>query len=106
MPRFYFHVSTRATTFPDEEGAELADLATAHDFAVQFMYRTMLWDPEEQDWGGWMITVADANSRSWLTLLYPSRRATLYQTFGSAPAFHVPRCSPAPNRGQPPISRV
>ena len=62
MPRFYFHVSTIDDVFPDEEGVELADLAAAHDCALRIMHRTMLSDPEEQNWRGWMIKIADAKN--------------------------------------------
>jgi hypothetical protein len=82
MPRFYFHISTRENVFPDEQGVELADLATAHDCGTQIMHRTMLYDPEEEDWGGWMIKIADAKGRSLLTLLYPARKPTPRKTFG------------------------
>jgi hypothetical protein len=82
MPRFYFHISSRENVFPDEEGVELADLATAHDCGTQIMHRTMLYDPEEEDWGGWMIKIADAKGRSLLTLLYPGRKSTLRKTLG------------------------
>jgi hypothetical protein len=74
MPRFYFHISTIDDVFPDEVGVDLADLAAAHDCALQIMHKTMLCDPEEQDWRGWMIKIADAKCRTCLTLLYPARK--------------------------------
>jgi hypothetical protein len=82
LPRFYFHVSAIDDMFPDEEGMELADLAAAHDCAMRLMHRTMLFDPEQQDWRGWMIKIADAKSRTLLTLLYPARKPVPRKTFG------------------------
>jgi hypothetical protein len=82
MPRFYFHISMMNEVFPDQEGVELADLATAHDCALRIMHRTMLSDPEEQDWRGWMIKIADAKCRTLLTLLYPARKPIRRETFG------------------------
>jgi hypothetical protein len=74
MPRFYFHISTIDDVFPDKEGVELDDLAAAHDCALRIVYRTMLCDPEELDWRGWMIKIADAKCRTCLTLLFPARK--------------------------------
>ena len=82
MPRFYFHVSTMDDVFPDEEGVELGDLAAAHDCALRIMHRTMLSDPEEQNWRGWMIKIADAKGRTLLTLLYPARKPIRRGAFG------------------------
>jgi hypothetical protein len=82
LPRFYFHVSTMDDVFPDEEGVELADLAAAHDCALRIMHRTMLSDPEEQNWRGWMIKIADAKRRTLLTLLYPARKPIRREPFG------------------------
>jgi Domain of unknown function (DUF6894) len=87
MSRFYFHISTIEDVFPDEEGVELADLAAAHDCAMKIMYRTMLSDPEEQDWRGWMIKIADAKCRTLLTLLYPARKPIPRKTFGLRTGF-------------------
>jgi hypothetical protein len=89
MPRFYFHISTKENVLRDEEGVELADLATAHDCGIQIMYGTMLYDPEEQDWRGWMIKIADAKSRTLLTLLYPARKPIRRATFGQRTSFSV-----------------
>jgi hypothetical protein len=82
MPRFYFHVSTKETVLRDEQGVELTDLAAAHDCGIQIMYGTMLYDPEEEDWRGWMIKIADAKDRTLLTLLYPARKPPLPRAFG------------------------
>jgi hypothetical protein len=82
MPRFYFHISTKENVLRDEEGVELADLAAAHDCGIQIMYGTMLYDPEEEDWRGWMIKIADAKDRTLLTLLYPMRKPALNMAFG------------------------
>jgi len=87
LPRFYFHVSTMDDVFPDEEGVELADLAAAHDCALRIMHRTMLSDPEEQNWRGWMIKIADAKSRTLLTLLYPARKSIRRETSGLRTGF-------------------
>jgi Domain of unknown function (DUF6894) len=89
LPRFYFHVSTIDDVFPDQEGVELADLAAAHDCALRIMHRTMLSDPEEQNWRGWMIKIADAKSRTLLTLLYPARKPIRRATFGQRTSFSV-----------------
>ncbi len=87
MPRFYFHVSTKESVLPDEEGVELADLAAAHDCGVQIMYRTMLYDPDEEDWRGWMIKIADTKGQTLLTLLYPARKPTSRKSFGQRTGF-------------------
>jgi hypothetical protein len=87
LPRFYFHVSTIDAAFPDEEGVELADLAAAHACALRIMHRTMLSDPEEQNWRGWMIKIADAKSRTLLTLLYPARKPIRREPFGLRTGF-------------------
>jgi hypothetical protein len=87
MPRFYFHVSTTEEVVPDEQGVELADLAAAHHCAVQIMYDTILYDPEEQDWRGWMIKITDAKCRTLLTLLYPARMPSPRKTFGLRTGF-------------------
>jgi hypothetical protein len=59
MPRHYFHISKDAETFKDTDGFECQDLVAAHRYAMQLIFKTMLYDPEERDWRGWRIDVAD-----------------------------------------------
>jgi hypothetical protein len=82
MARFYFHVSQGRETFRDTDGFDCADLAAAHRYAVQLIYRIMMYDPEERDWRGWRVDVTDVNDHRALVVLSPSGDWTPRGTFG------------------------
>lgn len=68
MPRFFFHVRD-GETFPDEEGTELADLATVRLSAVQSFAQTMI-DNVDELWssGALSMRVTDGAGATLATL--------------------------------------
>ena len=64
MPRYYFHLTDRASTVPDAEGLELAGDAAAREeallFARDLAERKVM---TERDWNGWAIAIADERGR-------------------------------------------
>lgn len=59
MPRFHFH-QHGGSEHPDEDGAELPDLATAKDIALRSLLE-MVREHERAFWasGSWRMTVTD-----------------------------------------------
>jgi hypothetical protein len=82
MPKYYFHISNETEVFKDVEGFECPDLSAAHRYALQLIFKTMLYDPEAHDWCGWRISVTDSNGVRALTVLYPSVARIPQRSFG------------------------
>ena len=72
MPRYFFHMATRADQVSDENGKELKDLAAAHDHALHLIHRAMCSLRDEQ-MSGWMIKIDPEIEGTSLTVLFPRR---------------------------------
>jgi len=76
MHWFYFHVELFGVEIPDDRGVQLPDLAAAHACALQIMRKTMAHDPDERNWRGSTVKIADEQRRTLLTVLYHHGRTT------------------------------
>ena len=64
LRKYYLHVPSECRVYDDDRGAMLSDLATAHRRAVSLISKCMSLDPEEQDWRGWRVKIADDTGRT------------------------------------------
>jgi len=92
MTRYYFHIRTKDEAFLDIEGMEAPDDATAHEYALHLISKTMLYDVEERDWRGWRVDVVNSRQGPVMSVLYPCRKWVLHRTFGKRK--HTPRQNP------------
>jgi hypothetical protein len=73
LPRFYFHMTSGASSIFASEGIELDDLSAAHRLALRIICETMEYLGPELACRSWQVQIADASGSEMLTVLYPSR---------------------------------
>ena len=71
MPHYYFDIVAKTEAFPDAEGITLPNDAAAHEYAINLIAKTMLYDPGRSR--GRRIDILDARQALVLTVLYPCR---------------------------------
>jgi hypothetical protein len=71
MPRYYFDIVGKAEAFTDTEGIKLPNDAVAHEYAINLIGKTMLYDSEDCDWRGCRIDVLDERQALIVNVLYP-----------------------------------
>jgi hypothetical protein len=82
MARHYFHIANGTEVFRDTDGRDCVDLAAAHRYAMQLIYKSMVYDPDQRDWHGWRVDVTDAEGYPVMSVLYPSNLQLPRATFG------------------------
>ena len=70
--KYYFHIASECMVHADTHGIMLSDLAAAHHYAVSAISNYMRCDPEEQDWIGWHIKIADDTGQTLVIVLFPT----------------------------------
>lgn len=77
LRKFYFHIASECVVHADTGGIMLSDLEAAHRYAVSAISSYMRCDPEEQDWIGWHIKIADDTGQTLVIVLFPPPSARL-----------------------------
>jgi hypothetical protein len=72
LRKFYFHIASECVVHADTGGIMLSDLEAAHRYAVSAISSYMRCDPEEQDWIGWHIKIADDTGQTLVIVLFPT----------------------------------
>jgi Domain of unknown function (DUF6894) len=71
LRKYYLHIASEFTVYADDRGVILSDLAAAYRCAVSVISNCMRCDPEEQDWRGWHVKIADDTGRTSVIVLFP-----------------------------------
>jgi len=74
LRKYYLHIASEITVHADDHGVMLNDLAAAYGCAVSVISNCMRCDPEEQDWRGWHVKIADDTGRTLVIVLFPTAR--------------------------------
>jgi hypothetical protein len=77
LRKYYLHIASEFTVYADDRGVILSDLAAAYRCAVSVISNCMRCDPEEQDWRGWHVKIADDTGRTLVIVLFPTVRCRM-----------------------------
>jgi hypothetical protein len=64
MCKYYFHIASDCRVYADDRGVMLSYLADAYGYAISLIWHCMRYYPEEGDWRGWRVQIADHTGRT------------------------------------------
>jgi len=85
MPRYFFHMKSMTQRVDDPKGREMNSLRAAHTHAVYLIARAAK-HLTPQDVEGWTIRISNGDGRVELTVLFPTTRHRIWQSFNTGAA--------------------
>ena len=83
--KYYFHIASECVAHADNRGVFLSDLAAAHRCAISVISKCIYCDPEEQDWSGWHVKIADYTGRTLMIVPFTALREAFGHRINAEP---------------------